>query len=58
MCKNSASEGVVIGELLYRQATVKDREDIIEAFFTYMLQGKTGNFCEELFRDYKPRIIN
>ncbi len=40
MCKTAGFEGVLIGDLYYRLANDKDRDEIVEAFFTYMLQGK------------------
>ena len=39
MCKTIVSESIVIGDLCYRLATPKDREEILEAFFSYMMQG-------------------
>jgi hypothetical protein len=39
MCKTVADDGVIIGDLCYRLANEKDREEIIEAFFSYMMQG-------------------
>ena len=33
------SQEAIFGELSFRNATDKDRDDIVEAFFTYMMQG-------------------
>ena len=44
------SQEAIFGELYFRNATDKDRDDIVEAFFTYLMQGNWGSLLNVLLK--------